>query len=254
MEIKMASDQREQFPWNDDHKNFIGCNFAYADLINNLPRLLTVDDKVHAETFVAAGGAIAGFAAQQALLAQKSNFSMEALNETVPNEGLFIARSPRGDRYIFGDPLKEMIFCKERMPTPITARLWEWAVGGARAAGLDESEAPDTLTMWENVNRSIRSDLEGLPSVPKEHRPHLSPAQLLERLWPHAKQFLTGKVSGASAPPGMVVVDLHWWPTITGMAASRAIQQVKTVLDAQTALIITMEAAIFTLKIDPTRF
>ena len=97
-----------------------------------------------------------------------------------------------------------MVFCKEKPPTETTARLWEWAVGGAIAAGLDKSEAPDTLTMWENVNRSIKGGLEGMPSVPKEHWPHLAPEALLERLWPIAKQLLIGMGSGAKAPPGMV--------------------------------------------------
>ena len=250
----MVSDQHERLPWKDDAKNFIGCNFAHADLANNLPRLLTIDGKIHAETFVAASGAIAGFAAQQTLLVQKPSFSIEALNESSTSDGLFIARGPRGDRYIYGDPLKQMVFCKEKPPTETTARLWEWAVGGAIAAGLDKSEAPDTLTMWENVNRSIKGGLEGMPSVPKEHWPHLAPEALLERLWPIAKQLLIGMGSGAKAPPGMVVVEPHWWPTITGMVTSATIRQVKDVLDPRTALIIAMEMAIFTLKVDPSRF
>jgi hypothetical protein len=200
---EMASDQVEKFPWKDDATNYIGCNFAYADLTHNLPHLLTVDGKLHAETFVAASGAVAGFAAQQALLAQKLNFSIDTLNETSTNDGLFIVRSPSGDRYLYGDPLKLMVFCGEKTPTQITARLWEWAAGGAIEAGLAKSDLPDTLTIWENVNRSIRGGLEGMLSVPKEHWPHLAPTKLLEWLWPIAKQLLTGKGSGAAAPPGI---------------------------------------------------
>jgi hypothetical protein len=250
----MASDQVQELPWKDDVENYIGCNFAYGDLMNNLPRLLTIDGRLHAETFVAASGAIAGFAAQQTLLAQKPNFSIEALNETSTNDGLFIVRNPRGDRYLYGDPLKLMVFCSEKTPTQISARLWEWAAGGAIASGLDKSEVPDTLTMWESVDRSIQGGREGMPSVPKEHWPHLAPTKLLEWLWPIAKQLLTGKGSGAMAPSGMVVVEHHWWPTITGMVTSSAIRTVKTVLDPRTALLIAMETAIFTLKVDPTKF
>jgi hypothetical protein len=61
----MASDQIEALPWKNDVTNYTGCNFAYADLTMHLPRLLTVDGRLHAETFVAASGAIAGFAAQR---------------------------------------------------------------------------------------------------------------------------------------------------------------------------------------------
>jgi hypothetical protein len=248
-----VNDYVEKLPWKNDDKNRMGCNFAYADLRNNLPRLLTINGKIHAETFVAASGAIAGFAAQQALLAQRPNFSIEELNDSSTNDGLSIVRSPRGDRYLDGDPLKAMVFCNWK-PTPTTARLWEWAAGGAVDAGLDKSEMPDTLAMWEHVNRSIQGDLEGMPSVPKEHWPHLAPAQLLERLWPIAKLLLIGKGSGARVPSRIgLVVEPHWWPTITGMATGVAIQQVKTDLDPRTALIIAMETAIFTLKVDPAK-
>lgn len=249
----MSSEAASNFPWKDDAENFIGCNLALADLINNLPRILTVDGRIHAETFVAASGCIAGFAAQSAFLLQKPNFSIDALNESSLTDGLFIVRSPSGNKYIFGDPLKEMIFCKGA-PTSVTARLWERAAGGAQAAGLDNSQLPDTLTMWEHVTRSIQQDKDGMPSVPKEHWPGLPPAELLHRVWPFAEQCLTSKLSGQKiAPPGMINVDLKWWPTITGMVVCNVIDKVKDVLNPRTALIIAMETAIFTLKIDPAR-
>lgn len=248
------SNNVEALPWKDDNENFIGCNFAYADLANNLPQFMAIDGRVHAETLVAAIGAIAGFAAQQALWAQKASLSIDSLNETTPVDGLFIVRSSRGDRYVFGNPLKEMVFCAAQPASPITARLWEWAAGGAVEAGLDKSEMPGTLTMWENVNRSIQGGLDGMPSVPKEHLPHLAPTQLLERLWPISKKLLSGQGSGAAAPPGMVVVERRWWPTITGMVASAMIRKVKEVLAPRMALLIAMETALFTLKVDPTKF
>jgi hypothetical protein len=128
----MASDKIEKVPWKHDEKNFIGCNFAYSDLTRYIPQVVSQPKgELHPKTFAAASGAIAGFAAQQTLLSQRPNFSIEALNETSTNDGLFIVRSPRGERYIYGDPLKLMVFCKDKTPTPITARLWEWAVGGA---------------------------------------------------------------------------------------------------------------------------
>jgi hypothetical protein len=241
------------FPWKDDSPNFIGCNLAVADLINNLPRALTVDGRIHAETLVAASGAIAGFAAQQALWSQNAAISLDVLNETSLTNGLFVVRSPSGDRYVFGDPLKEMVFCRIQPPTQLTARLWERAVGAAQAAGLDSSRLPDALEMWEYVNRSIRQGHEGMPSTPKEHWPGLPPAELLRRFWPFAEQCLTGKLSGEKFPPGIVNVDLKWWPTITGMAVCNMIDKVKTVLDPRTALIIAMETAFFALKIDPQR-
>jgi hypothetical protein len=58
---------------------------------------------------------------------------------------------------------------------------------------------------------------------------------------------------GALAPPEMVVVESHWWTTITGMVTNGAILRVKDVVDPRTALTLAIESAILTLKIDPTR-
>src|SRR5215470_7347370 len=57
------------FPWSDDRDSVVACNLAAGNLANNLPRRLTHDGRIHAETYIAAVGAIAGFAAQCSLLA-----------------------------------------------------------------------------------------------------------------------------------------------------------------------------------------
>jgi hypothetical protein len=167
-----------------------------------------------------------------------------------------------GKRFIFGEPLKEMLFSAIRGPdgkpsrpvviTDQNARLWERAAGGARAAGINASEFPSTGDMWDHVTGSIKNGLNGLPSISKDHYPQLPPETLLELYWPFALKCLTGKVSGATAPFAMAVVEPRWWPTITGMVASDAIQKVKSVLHPRIALVIVMETAIYTLKIDPT--
>ncbi len=133
----MSTRPSAAMPWANDAKNFIGCNFAYGNLAIHLPKVLTVNGRLHAETYVAACGVIAGFAAQRALLVQNSAFRMDNLKEDSLVDGLFLVRGPRGERFIFGEPLKEMIFLKGRPATEISARLWEWAIGGAVAAGLN---------------------------------------------------------------------------------------------------------------------
>lgn len=70
------------FPWKGEPDD-IACNLALGDLINNLPRRLTVNGRIHAETFITASGAIAGFAAQQAFF----------LNSQKP------MTAPRGTKY-----------------------------------------------------------------------------------------------------------------------------------------------------------
>jgi hypothetical protein len=250
----MSTEQSAALPWANDSKNFIGCNYAYGYLAIHLPKVLEVNGRLHAETYIAGCGAIAGFAAQRALLAQNPAFRVDDLKEDTTVDGLFLVRGPRGERFIFGEPLKEMIFLKDRPATATSARLWEWASGAAGAAGLNASEMPDAATMWSQVTRAIKDGADGMPSVPREHHPHLAPMQLLEHLWPFAKKCLSGRVGdGALAPPELVVVEPRWWPTITGMVTNGAILKVKDVLAPRTALTLAIESAILTLKIDPTR-
>jgi hypothetical protein len=216
--------------------------------------VLQVNGRLHAETYIAGCGVIAGFAVQRAVLAQNPAFRMDDLKEDSVVDGLFLVRSPRGERFIFGQLLKEMIFQKVRPPTQISSRLWEWAVGAVVAAGVNPTELPDALVMWEQVTRAIKDGSDGMPSVPREHFPHLAPMQLLEHLWPFARKCLSGRAGdGALAPPQLVVVEPRWWTTITGMVTNQAIQKVKDVLDPRTAFILAMESAILALKIDPTR-
>ena len=58
-----------RFPWSGTPA-FAECNFAFGHLVQNLPRRLTVDGRVHAETYISAVGAIAGYAAQRTLFAE----------------------------------------------------------------------------------------------------------------------------------------------------------------------------------------
>ncbi len=51
------------FPWSG-YPSSTACNLAAGDLANNLASHLTIDGRVHAETYVAASGTIAGFASQ----------------------------------------------------------------------------------------------------------------------------------------------------------------------------------------------
>lgn len=56
------SDDLNELPWNSAPTS-TACNFALGHLVGNLPRGLTVDGQIHAETYISAVGAIAGFAA-----------------------------------------------------------------------------------------------------------------------------------------------------------------------------------------------
>src|SRR5262249_15475191 len=103
-------------PWRGAPDD-IACNFAVGDLILNLPRLLTVDGKIHAPTLLAASGAIAGYAAQQALLSELSTDPA-----ALQRNGLQLVETATGNQYYFGDLLNARLL---RQGTESGAeRLW----------------------------------------------------------------------------------------------------------------------------------
>jgi hypothetical protein len=58
-----------EWPWQKT-PDFVACNFALGHLVENLRRRLIVDGRIHAETYISAVGAIAGYAAQRTLFAE----------------------------------------------------------------------------------------------------------------------------------------------------------------------------------------
>src|SRR5436305_9965912 len=77
------------FPWPNDDA-YAACNLASGNIANNLAAWVTMQDgRVHAETYVATAGAIAGYAAQQSLLEQN------------PSAELHVVTTASGGKYLF---------------------------------------------------------------------------------------------------------------------------------------------------------
>ena len=81
----------------------MACNYALVHLGHNLRQRLTIEGRIHAETYISAVGAIAGYAAQRTLFA-----------ETPPVVGVNINRVAvaSGEQYWFGDTLNYMLVPK----------------------------------------------------------------------------------------------------------------------------------------------
>jgi hypothetical protein len=228
-----APTQAVDFPWRDKPDS-TACNFAFGHLRDNLPRLLTVDGRIHAETIVSAAGAIAGFAAQCALI---SGGTPE----------LQIATTKDGSRFLFGEPLNEMLFARDGKGA--SERLWNLAAGTAINSGLSAGRVPSMEAMFAHVSRTLGGPLDGLPSVDKSHHPHFPVRKLLGLVWPAAVTCLTGRLPNATFPYGEA--DVSNWPAITANVAALIVGQVKDVLDPALSLTIVMESAIYASKLDP---
>ena len=119
-------------------------------------------------------------------------------------------------------------------------KLWSIAAGGAISAGLDRSQLPKLEPMFAHVTQSLGGELEGRPSLSKEHYPIMPFGELLLIVWPLALMCFTGRLPGA--PREFGVAGIQNWPAISARAANTFIQKVKGVLDPAMALTIVMES------------
>jgi hypothetical protein len=228
------------FPWQGQPDD-IACNFALGDLVNNLPRRLTLNGRIHAETFITASGVIAGFTAQQALL-----FQLTESKDNATLDQIKVVATKAGRKYYFGEPLNRTLFPQSDAEAPL--KLWSLAAGAAVANGLQEQDLPDPHKMFAHVSQVLGGESEGLPSVAKQNHPHLAARELLKLVWPLAAMCFNGELSGATAKSGPV--RQHWRPVIAARAAHAFMRQVKDVLDPKIAVILVMEAAIYASKLD----
>ena len=220
-----------KYPW-DGQPDYAACNFAVGHLIQNLERRLRIEGRVHAQTLLAAAGAIAGFSALRALMAD-----LAATRDPAIAGQMNIVETKSGAKYYFGEPINRMLFPISREDA--NCKLWSIAGGGAISAGLDRSQLPKLEPMFAHVTQSLGGELEGRPSLSKEHYPIMPFGELLLIVWPLALMCFTGRFPGASKEYG--VAGIQNWPAISARAANTFIQKVKGVLDPAMALTIVME-------------
>jgi hypothetical protein len=228
-----------ELPWKNT-PDAVACNFALGHLVGNLPRRLTIDGRIHAETYISAVGAIAGYAAQRTLFA-----------ENPPVMGVNINRvgTASGEQYWFGDALNNMLVPKTNAEG--NRCVWSLALGGAVGAGIQAQQVPKLEAMFKHVASTIGGPNEGKSSVPAKHQAQLPSRDLLKAVWPLAVMCFSGKFPGASREFGVAPVGL--WSAIAAQASSRPVQDVKNVLPPDIALTLLMETAIYCSKLDHTK-
>lgn len=235
-----ASKTPYEIPWKHAPDE-VAANLALADLINNLPRKLSVDGKIHAETLLAASGAIAGFTAQRSLM-----YRMSAEDITAPMSGFQIVQTTSGGLFFFGDPLDQALV--PQSPTDLD-KLWPLAGSGAIDAGLDPDDLPPLEPMFEYVAQTLGSNREGTTSIEGVQFQAATHA-LLKAVWPLAMMCFNGQVSGQALNPPVIVTP-RWRPIIAAQAAARMIRDTAGLIPPRTALTIVMETAIYASKLAP---
>jgi hypothetical protein len=228
-----------ELPWKGTPDE-VACNLAFGHLVGNLPRRLTVDGRIHAETCVSAVGAIAGYAAQRTLFARTPPIIGVNINQVGVTSG---------EHFWFGDALNNML-----VPQTVaegTRCVWSLAAGGAVSAGIPPQDIPDLGAMFKFVASTIGGPNEGRSSVPAEHQAHQPARDLLRVVWPVAAVCFSGKFPGASHE--WPEAPVSWWSAIAAQASNRPIQDVKNVLRPDIALKLLMESAIYCSKLDQSK-
>ena len=233
--VSGASPDEAKFPWDGD-TSFVACNLATGNLANNLASWVEYEGRLHAETYVAASGAIAGYAAQQSLIAQNSS--------ALPS-GMHTATSSSGEEFLFGDPLNEMLFAKTEAEA--WGRVWPRAAGAAVSAGLPVSSLPSWGDMFRHVAENLHGPLEGRPSTGPHHQPAVPVRQLLALYWPHVEHLFNADFDDTHRRFGPV--PPRWWGAVAAYATARPIIEAKAVLAPAIALTILMESAIYASKL-----
>jgi hypothetical protein len=228
------------FPWAGQPDE-IGCNFALGHLIKNLPLRLATGGRLHADTLMAAAGAVAGLCAQISLLSDEA-----ALAEGKASGNLAEATLTDGRKFLYGDALNAFLTTTDA--DLARSRVWNMLISAALSVGMPEEELPDLAAMFQHVTKVLGSDREGLPSTPEAHQPLMPVQKLLQIVAPLAFECLTGEIDPICKEKGFRANEPSW-VAVTAQAAAGLLVKANEILHPGIAATIAMESAIYASKI-----
>jgi hypothetical protein len=233
------------YPWQPE--STVTGNLAIGNLRENLLKSLKTQHGIHTETLLTAVGALAGFAAQNAALAQVTSHAQQEV--TVPPGSIVVAGTTSGERFLFGDAINIHLFPEPNSTLPLFALIGSAVI----QAGLTPDQLPNYKEMAKHVAAVVGGPQFGLLRAPKDHQPQLQPLELLLRLWPLTRDLM-GLPLPKSIPPDREppLKEVHW-PIVVSLVASQFIAMAKGVLNPGIGAALVMESAVITSKIDPEK-
>ncbi len=243
-----AAAPRPQAPWGPDQE--AAANQAIGALRNFLLNSLKTDRGVQAETLLVSAGALSGFSVIHAVFEaylKPGRIQLGDAQAASAGKAIVEAKGADGRNYYFGDVINSFLVAT---PAP-SARpffVWGYLAGIAINAGVPAAELPDINEMFQRAASTVGGPEFGIPRMPPNLKPMLTPRQAVERLWPAVRAGL-----GRTDWPGANgrAVDVEHWPILCAIATQQLMGQVKGVMDMKVALRLVMESAIFMSKIDP---
>jgi hypothetical protein len=189
--------------------------------------------EVQQESVLCALGALAGYAAQQAI-----RETVVKTGRLTLDQAFVVIETRSGEVFFFGDLLNAVIVSKDGTPEPDSghASIWKVVSGAGYEAGA--INLPDVTDMIKHCAATVGSQEFGLPRIAEAHMPEILPREAVSRFWPAARRKLTG-------------AEPMSWPLHLAMAAHTLIVELKDTIRPDIAVQIVMEAAVPMSKIDP---
>lgn len=181
---------------------------------------------IHCETAIVVLGALAGFAAQQAVWAGMAELG-------TPQHLVFkTVRTNSGETFYLSDLVNEILAGKKGEAPTIVSLV---AVAATKAGGRN---FPDLKGIFRNSMETMGSALFGRPRIPAGHAPRILPRDALTRYWRTAHSLVEGE-----NPP----MKARWF----ALAAGALLQKMQHTCPPDIAFALMMEAAVPMSKIDP---
>jgi len=181
---------------------------------------------VHCETILTVLGALAGFAAQQAV------WGAAIATGAKPTQAFTIIRTKSGESFYFGEPTNHLLASTKTG----TVSVWQFVAGAAVKAGA--TSLPDLMEMFSHTSKVVGSDQFGIPRLPPGNMPRFMPRGAMHRYWAKARIIVEQMPAGQ-------------WPMLLAIAAGQLIVAMKEACAPDLACRIFMEAAIPMSKVDP---
>ena len=182
---------------------------------------------IHCETLLTVIGALAGYAAQQALWE-----GMVKPGKLAIAQAFKVMETPSGATYFFGDTLDSLLVSME----PKHVSVWKIVAGGALTAGGEH--LPNVNDLLRHSAATAGTSAFGLPRLPDDHLPSMLPRAALERFWPGARLLLA-------------LSEPLQWPLLMAHAAQKLMLAMKGSIAPDLAVKIVMEAAVPMSRVDP---
>lgn len=205
------------------------------DLLAWLSGELRVGRRVELQSVLCALGALAGYAAQQAI-----RETMVKSGRLTLDQAFVVIETRSGEWFFFGDLINAVLGAQEggapgaRNSSQYT--IWRIVSDAGYQAGA--LNLPDITDIVKHCAATVGGPEFGLPRLPDAHMPAVLPREAVTRFWPATLRQLNG--AGAMS-----------WPLHLAMAAHKLIIESKDMIRPDIAVRIVMEAAVPMSKIDP---